>query len=140
MRLYYKAWENETLQYVDVMRLYPYICKYFKFPVGHPVIHVGDACRDKEPCPCMADVIKCSIVPPERYHPVLPFRCNNELSSEECGHTENEERALTGTWLMDEVSLAVEKGYRVLQIYEMYEYQVTQYNPETGKGEFSSTT
>jgi hypothetical protein len=30
------------------MSLYPYICKYFKFPVGHPVIHVGDACKDKE--------------------------------------------------------------------------------------------
>ena len=30
------------------MSLYPYICKYGKFPVGHPVIHAGDACRDTE--------------------------------------------------------------------------------------------
>jgi hypothetical protein len=28
---------------VDVMILYPYICKYFKFPVGHAVVHVGEA-------------------------------------------------------------------------------------------------
>jgi len=35
---------------------------------------------------------------------------------------------------MDEVRLAVEKGYRILQIYEVYEYQVTQYNPETAEG------
>jgi len=28
----------------------------------------------------------------------------------------------------------VEKGYKVLEIYEVYEYQVTQYNPETGEG------
>jgi len=28
----------------------------------------------------------------------------------------------------------VEKGYRILEIYEVYEYQVTQYNPETGEG------
>jgi len=48
MRLHYKARENETIQYGDVMSLYPYIYKYFKFPVGHPVIHVGDACEDIE--------------------------------------------------------------------------------------------
>jgi len=41
MRLHYKAREIETMQYVDVVSLYPYICKYFKFPVGHPIIHVG---------------------------------------------------------------------------------------------------
>jgi len=32
------------------------------------------------------------------------------------------------------VLLAVEKGYGILEIYELYEYQVTQYNPETGEG------
>jgi len=35
---------------------------------------------------------------------------------------------------MYEVRLAVEKGYRILEIYEIYEYKVTQYNPETGDG------
>jgi hypothetical protein len=30
------------------MSLYPYICKYFKFPVGDPFIHVGDPCKYKE--------------------------------------------------------------------------------------------
>ena len=40
MRLYCKAREGDTIQYVDVMSLYPYICKYFKFPLGHTVIHV----------------------------------------------------------------------------------------------------
>jgi len=34
---------------------------------------------------------------------------------------------------MDEVWLAVEKGYRIIELYEVYEYQVTQYNPETGE-------
>ena len=52
MRLHYKAREGETIQYVDVISLYPYICKYFKFPVRHPVIHVGDACKDKEASLC----------------------------------------------------------------------------------------
>ena len=147
MRLHYKARENETIQYVDVMSLYPCICKYFKFPVGHPIIYVGDACKDIA-CLRMDGFIKCSIVAPENlYHPFLPFRCNNKLmfclcrtcvrtspSVEECVHTRNEDRALTGTWVMVEVRLAVEKGYRILEIYEVYEYQVTQYNPETGEG------
>jgi hypothetical protein len=47
MRLHYKAAERETIQYVDVMSLYPYICKYFKFLVGHPVIPSGDDCADR---------------------------------------------------------------------------------------------
>jgi len=35
---------------------------------------------------------------------------------------------------LDEVRLAVEKGYRILEIYEVYEYQLTQYKRETGEG------
>jgi len=46
-------------------------------------------------------------------------------STGECTHTEDVERALTGTWVIDEVRLAVEKGYRILEIYKVYEYQVT---------------
>jgi len=38
---------------------------------------------------------------------------------------------------MDEVRLAVQKAYRILEIHEVYEYQVTQYNPEIGEGGFS---
>ena len=43
-------------------------------------------------------------------------------------------RALTGTWVIDEIRLAVEKGYKILEMYEIYEYNVTQYNRETGEG------
>ena len=39
---------------------------------------------------------------------------------------------MTDMLVMDEVRLAVEKGHRILEIYEVYEYEVTQYNPETG--------
>jgi len=55
----------------------------------------------------------------------------------ECTHTEDEDCALTGTWVMDEVRLAVQKGYRILEIHEVFQYQVTQYNPETGEGDVS---
>ena len=93
------------------MSLYPYICKYFNFPVGHQVIHVGDACKAKEACLSVDGLIKCSIVPPQGMNqPGLPFRCKKKLifclcrscaltsASGECEHNEGEEeRALTST-------------------------------------------
>ena len=59
--------------------------------------------------------------------------CVQTFSTGECTHTEDAKRALTGTWVMDEERLAVENGYRILEIYEVYEYQVTEYKPETGE-------
>jgi hypothetical protein len=41
---------------------------------------------------------------------------------------------LDGTWVTDEVRLAVSKGYRNQEIQEVYQYEVTQYNPETNDG------
>jgi hypothetical protein len=80
MRLHYKAAESETIQYVDVMSLYPYICKYFKFPIGHPVILTGNDCADKDAMLQKDGLMNCKILPPtHQFHPVLPFRCNNRL-------------------------------------------------------------
>jgi hypothetical protein len=50
MRLHYKIRDGETIRYVDVMSLYLYSCKHHKFPIGHPIIHVGDACIDMGQC------------------------------------------------------------------------------------------
>jgi hypothetical protein len=52
----------------------------------------------------------------------------------ECTHEIVEERAILGTWVVDEVRQAVQKGYQVLEVHEMYEYQVTQYDKQTGEG------
>jgi len=41
---------------------------------------------------------------------------------------------LTGIWVFDEVSLAFDKGHKIIEIYELNEYQVTKYNPETSEG------
>jgi len=66
IRLHYKARENEFIQDVRVMSLYPYICKYFMFAVGHPIIHFGDAYKDIEAYLRMDGLIKCLIVPREK--------------------------------------------------------------------------
>ena len=74
MVLHYKIDEGETIQYYNVMSLYHYVCKYFKFPLGHAKIHVGDACRDKQVMLGMEGLIKCTVLSPRRlYHPVLLF-------------------------------------------------------------------
>ena len=57
----------------------------------------------------------------------LPNICSNL----NCHHKTDEEKALTGTWAIDEVCLAVQKGYRILEIHEVYEYNVNRYEPET---------
>lgn len=44
--------------------------------------------------------------------------------------------ALTATWIVNEVRVAIERGYRVLKIHEFYEYEVTDYDPKTGGGHF----
>jgi len=67
MRLHYKVKEGESIQSVDVISLYPFFCKYFKFPVGHPVLHVGDACRDMETVLQKEGLMKCCILPPGPY-------------------------------------------------------------------------
>jgi hypothetical protein len=41
---------------------------------------------------------------------------------------------LDGTWVIDEVRLAVSKGYRILEIQEVYQYEMTQYDPVTSDG------
>jgi len=122
----------ESVQYCDLMSVYPYICKYFKFPIGHPIIHVGAACVYIEACLKMEGLIKCKIVPPnDLYHPVLPYRRDKKLlfclcrtcvlehnTTSEFRHLGDAERCLEGTWVIDEVRLAVDKGYKILETYE----------------------
>jgi hypothetical protein len=51
-----------------------------------------------------------------------------------CMHETVAERALISTWVMDEIRSTVQKGYRMIEVYEVYEYEVTRYDPQTGSG------
>lgn len=134
-KTFHECESGEEIHYVDVCSLYPYVCKYGKYPVGHPKIHIGDSeCRERG---IQAEgLMKCKILPPqELYHPVLPTKmhsklmfllckkCGEELNQNECNHTD-EERALTGTWVMDEIRVALENGYKIIECYELWEYEV----------------
>ncbi|GAB0089045.1 DNA-directed DNA polymerase [Sergentomyia squamirostris] len=51
-------------------------------------------------------------------------------NTDSCTHSENE-RLLTGTWSLDEIRLAVEHGYKIYQIFTVWQYKTTQYNRES---------
>ncbi|KAF4525825.1 hypothetical protein B566_EDAN013274, partial [Ephemera danica] len=146
-KLYHKAnYEiGERIFYMDFTSLYPTVNKYCKYPIGHPInIRIGN--KECEGFEKMNGIIKCKVLPPnDLYHPVLPYRSNGRLvfhlcrscaeaeNNEDCNHN-NEERSFIGTYVIDEVVLALTKGYKVIECFEIYEYLVTQYNPKTDEG------
>ena len=66
-----------------------------------------------------------------------PYRCNGRLfcrfiscttesnADGECVHETFAEKSLTVTWVIDEVRLAVQTVYEVVEILELFEYGVT---------------
>ncbi|CAH1115486.1 unnamed protein product [Psylliodes chrysocephalus] len=143
-KLYHKCAKEEKIKYVDVCSLYPWVNKYGKYPIGHPQVFVGDKCKTLDLYKTDG-LIKCKILPPQNlYHAVLPIKSNNKLMfslcrtccenmSNECVHN-HEERVISGTWVIDEVLKALEKGYKMIEIYEIWKYETVQYDPNTKTG------
>ena len=141
--LYAESNEAEKIKYYDVTSLYPFINKTGKYVVGHPTV-ITENFKELD---TYEGLIKCKVVPPRKlFLPVLPQKINNKLMfalcrtcastlhQEKCFHTD-EERALTGTWVTDELKRAVQKGYQVVQLYEVWHWsKVEQYDPKTKSG------
>nr|XP_015840028.1 PREDICTED: uncharacterized protein LOC103315075 isoform X1 [Tribolium castaneum] len=146
-KLYYSCEqsENEVIKYFDVCSLYPFVNKYGKYPLGHPTkIYVGGNECSKVNINNFEGLIKCSVLPPTNlYHPVLPYRSNGKLTfplcrtcvdnmnQEICNH-DDAGRVFVGTYVADEIKKALELGYQIVEIYEMWEYQTIMYNRENG--------
>ncbi|GBN72881.1 hypothetical protein AVEN_272306-1 [Araneus ventricosus] len=126
VKLYY---EGEA-KYVDFTSLYPWVNKYCMYPVGHPEIITDDFGSIDE----YFGLAMCKVLPPRGlYLPVLPIRCKGKLmfplcntcveslNQNPCTHND-EERAIIGTWMTEEIKLAVRKGYQVAKIYEVYHF------------------
>jgi hypothetical protein len=134
IKKFHKAHEGEKIRYLDVCSLYPYINKYFKVPLGHPKIHLGDQARLID-IMTFEGLLKVKVLPPSNlFHPVLPIKMHSRLmfvlcytcardSIENCTHSA-EERSFLGTFVVDELRLAVTKGYTILEIFEGWEYEV----------------
>ncbi|KAF4525376.1 hypothetical protein B566_EDAN013227, partial [Ephemera danica] len=61
---------------------------------------------------------------------VLSRTCGEEMLQEPCNHDNIEDR----TWVIEEVRRAVELGYIIQRVSEIWEYKVTQYDPVTKTG------
>ncbi|KAG5861794.1 hypothetical protein JTB14_003485 [Gonioctena quinquepunctata] len=64
---------------------------------------------------------------------ILCRTCGEQLYTGICIH-DNEQRALIGTWVLDEVRMALRKGYIMKEIFEIWEYTIEQYSMERKSG------
>ena len=98
--------------------------KYCAYPVGHP----ETITQNFEALDAYFGIVKCKVLPPRGlYLPVLPYRCGGKLmfplcrccaevmQQTTCTHTD-EERCLTGTWVTEEVKMALKKGYQLIRV------------------------
>lgn len=133
-KLYHKCQPGERIDLWDINSLYPTMLKYKKFPIGHPVII-------KQPSlvnfPKYEGLVFGKVLPPRNlYLPMLPYNYDGKLAfplcrtclsgqnNNDCLHTD-EERCLVDTWLTPELQKAVELGYQLLEIYEVWHFEET---------------
>ena len=139
---YYETKDEEEIKYVDVTSLYPYINKYGTYPVGHPTILVNP--RDQN-IDHYFGIAKVDVLAPSHlFHPVLPMRLNDKLvftlckqcvedqtetpwqeRTCTCDHNDDD-RQFTGTWCTEELKKAVEWGYQILKIHEVWHFPSNQ--------------
>ena len=129
---------GEKIKYIDMTSLYPWVNKTQEYPIGHPQVIVNP---DDEDISHYFGMAKVDILPPDNlYHPVLPYRHKGKLTfplcqacmEEEmpkpllktlcvCHHTP-EQRTLHGTWCTSEIQKAVELGYTLVKIHEVWHF------------------
>ena len=136
VKLYHHVTSSQKIHYIDVTSLYPWVNKTSVYPKGHPTFISQPGHTDIHQ---YFGLIRCQVLPPrELYHPVLPYRHDSKLlfpicatcvkeemdkplldRSYHCPHTD-EQRTLTSTWCSPELDKAVELGYEVQYIYEVW--------------------
>ena len=140
VKLYHHVNEKEEIHYYDYTSLYPFVNKTARYPLGHPQIISQPGTTDISQ---YFGLIKCSILPPKGlYHPVLPYKHDEKLLFPLCRscveeetqkpmlersctcHTD-QERTLTGTWCSPELQKALELGYTIQHIYEVWHFNDT---------------
>ena len=148
MRWHHKANldKGETIKMADVISEYPNANLREEYPIGHPTIYLeGD--RDMPSIDTWNGIIKCTVLPPrDLFLPVLPYKCNGKLmfplcrtcveleSKDLCQHENPADRQLTNEWCAPELKLAIEKGYTLIRVHEVYQYPNSmKYDPETGE-------
>ena len=132
------AGESEEIRYVDVTSLYPWVNKNCPYPIGHPQIITQ---RVDQSLGSYFGIATVDILSPAGlFHPVLPVRsgqkltfllCRTSVQEEQtqpmlsrthyCPHSDAD-RTLRGTWCTPELVKAMEKGYTLVKIHEVWHF------------------
>ncbi|XP_032226591.1 uncharacterized protein LOC116609881 [Nematostella vectensis] len=125
--------QGEEIHYYDFTTLYPWVNAMCEYPVGHPDAILTE--NFKEHLHAYKGLMKLRVLPPhDLLFPVLPVRVNDKFmfplchrcaqKEEQGSYTHSdEEREFTGTWAHPEIYKALEKGYRVIRVYEVWHWE-----------------
>lgn len=123
---------DKKILYYDFRSLYPFVLKYKYFPLGHPEV-INENFKNVND---YFGFMKCIVLPPKHLrYPVLPYRlknkklvfplcktCADERLQGTCIHNDAE-RMLIGSWSTMELGYALEKGYKIMHILQVYHYE-----------------
>lgn len=132
------AGEGEEIRYTDITSLYPWVNKNCCYPVGHPQIITQP---EDQSIHSYFGLALIDVLPPSGlFHPILPVRVGGKLifplcrscveaeqakpllqRSHYCTHSDTQ-RTITGTWCTPEIEKAIEKGYVVIKIHEVWHF------------------
>ena len=133
IKLHHRVEADEKILYYDVTSLYPFVNKRSRYPLGH---HQRIS-KDFQPLDTYFGLVQCTVLPPRNLHlPVLPARINGKLTFAlcrvctehqlpgPCQHSDPE-RMFSGTWCTPEVMKAVQRGYTLIKISEVWHFADT---------------
>ena len=141
-KCHHKVVSGERVDYIDYTSLYPWVNKYGTYPLGHPTILKNPTDQDIS---LYFGVAKVDVLAPEHlFHPILPVKLANKCMfalcmacareqleqpwhqrTNLCNHTD-QERMIRGTWCTEELKMAVQKGYQVLKLHEVWHWPENQ--------------
>ena len=137
-KCHHKTGPGERIDYIDYTSLYPWVNKYGTYPLGHPTIIKNPTSKNIQE---YFGVAKVDVLAPQNlFHPILPVKLASKCMFALCGacareqleqpwhqrtnvcpHTD-QERMMTGTWCTEELKMAVERGYKIVRIHEVWHW------------------
>lgn len=142
-----KLFPNETFYCVDVNGLYSYCAVNYRYMVGKYDILIGKDINNLvlknnlfylENDHILGSMLLTILAPSDLHYPFLMYRKKNgsvvlplctkcaENECLECFHID-EDRALTGTYMISEVEFALTLGYKILHVHEVHYYTRSEY-------------
>ncbi|KYN23128.1 hypothetical protein ALC57_04462 [Trachymyrmex cornetzi] len=120
---------TKKIRYIDVCSLYPYVLKTGAFSIGHPKIYIGEECSELIGVApdfdfnSLEGLIRCKVLPPrDLFHPVLPYRIRDKLLFALC-------RSCCKMFSQAERTHSLAE-----REFEVWQYKVTRYDPDTRRG------